>query len=67
LPMGDGQKVALRLQGSTYFQTYSLSFTEPWLGGKKPVQFFSSLSHSKQFLYNFSSRDVDRSKSFTIS
>jgi len=32
LPMGDGQKLALRLQGSSYFQTYSLSFTEPWLG-----------------------------------
>ncbi|MFP9099943.1 outer membrane protein assembly factor [Flavobacterium sp. RHBU_24] len=67
LPMGDGQKLSLRLQGSTYFQTYSLSFTEPWLGGKKPIQFFSSLSHSKQFLYNYSSRDVDRSRSFTIS
>jgi outer membrane protein insertion porin family len=67
LPMGDGQKLSLRLQGSTYFQTYSLSFTEPWLGGKKPIQFFSSLSHSKQFLYNYSSRDVDRDKSFTIS
>lgn len=66
LPMGDGQRVSLRLQGSTYFQTYSLSFTEPWLGGKKPVQFSTSLSHSKQFLYNFSSRDVDRSRSFTI-
>ena len=67
LPMGDGQKMALRLQGSTYFQTYSLSFTEPWFGGKKPIQLFTTLSHSKQFLYNFSSRDVDRSKSFTIS
>ena len=67
LPMGDGQKLSLRLQGSTYFQTYSLSFTEPWLGGKKPIQLFTSLSHSRQFLYNFQSRDVDRSRSFTIS
>lgn len=66
LPMGDGQKVSLRLQGSTYFQTYSLSFSEPWFGGKKPVQFSTSLSHSKQFLYNFSNRDVDRSRSFNI-
>ena len=66
LPMGDGQKVALRLQGSTYFQTYSLSFTEPWFGGKKPIQLFTSISHSKQFLYNFQNRDVDRSRSFTI-
>lgn len=67
LPMGDGQKLSLRLQGSTYFQTYSLSFTEPWFGRKKPIQMFTSLSHSKQYLYNYSSRDVDRSKSFTIS
>ncbi|AWH84822.1 outer membrane protein assembly factor BamA [Flavobacterium album] len=66
LPMGDGQKLSLRAQGSTYFQTYSLSFTEPWFGGKKPIQVFGSLSHSKQFLYNYTSRDVDRSKSFTI-
>lgn len=66
LPMGDGQKLSLRLQGSTYFQTYSLSLTEPWLGGKKPIQLFTSLSHSKQFLYNFQTRDVDRDQSFTI-
>lgn len=67
IPMGDGQKLSLRAQGSTYFQTYSLSFTEPWLGGKKPIQLFSSLSHSNQYLYNFQTRDVDRSQSFTIS
>ncbi|ESU29501.1 putative outer membrane protein [Flavobacterium limnosediminis JC2902] len=67
LPMGDGQKMALRLQGSSYFQTYSLSFTEPWFGGKKPVSFSTSLSHSKQYLYNYSTRDVTREQSFTIS
>lgn len=66
LPMGDGQKVALRLQASSYFQTYSLSFSEPWLGGKKPIQFSTSLSHSKQFLYSGSSSNVDRNKSFNI-
>ncbi|MFP5439455.1 MAG: outer membrane protein assembly factor [Bacteroidia bacterium] len=67
LPMGDGQKLSLRLQGSTYFQTYSLSFTEPWMGGKKPIQLFSSLSQSKQYSYNYSTRDVNRAQSFTIS
>ncbi|MCW2117838.1 outer membrane protein assembly factor BamA [Flavobacterium sp. 7A] len=67
LPMGDGQKVSLRLQASTYFQTYSLSFSEPWFGQKKPVQFSSSLSYSKQFLTNFQSASgVDKSKSFNI-
>jgi outer membrane protein insertion porin family len=67
LPMGDGQKMSLRLQASQGFQVYSLSFTEPWLGGKKPISFFTSISHSKQFLFDFRSRDVTRDKSFNIS
>ncbi len=66
LPMGDGQKVALRLQGSSYFQTYSLSFSEPWFGGKKPVSFSTSLSYSQQFLNNYQTGVVDRSRSFNI-
>ncbi|WP_353169535.1 outer membrane protein assembly factor BamA [Flavobacterium sp.] len=67
LPMGDGQKMSLRLQASQGFQVYSLSFTEPWLGGKKPISFFTSISHSKQFLFDFRSRNVTRNKSFNIS
>ena len=67
LPMGDGQKVSLRAQASSYFQTYSLSFSEPWFGGKKPISFSTSLSHSKQFLYTGYSSSVDKSKSFNIS
>ena len=65
LPMGDGQKVSLRAQASQFFRTYSLSFSEPWLGGKKPINFSTSLSHSKQFLYS-GGREVDRTKSFNI-
>ncbi|SDJ20516.1 Beta-barrel assembly machine subunit BamA [Flavobacterium noncentrifugens] len=64
LPMGDGQKVSLRLQGSTYFQTYSVSFSEPWFGGKKPIQFNTSLAYSKQFANT--SSGVDKSRSFDI-
>jgi outer membrane protein insertion porin family len=67
LPMGDGQKMSLRLQASQGFQVYSLSFTEPWLGGKKPISFFTSLSHSKQFLYDYRTRNVTSEKSFNIS
>ncbi|MFV8391715.1 outer membrane protein assembly factor BamA [Flavobacterium sp. LB2P6] len=66
LPMGDGQKVSLRLQASTFFQTYSVSFSEPWFGGKKPVQFSTSLSYSKQFLNNFITQRADKTKSFNI-
>jgi len=64
LPMGDGQKVSLRLQGSTYFQTYSVSFSEPWFGGKKPIQFSTSLAYSKQYANTTSG--VDKSRSFDI-
>ncbi|MCF7559226.1 outer membrane protein assembly factor BamA [Sabulilitoribacter multivorans] len=66
IPMGDGQKLALRLQASRFFQTYSFSFSEPWLGGKRPVQFSTSLSHTKQFLYNPLTRNADKSRSFNI-
>lgn len=53
LPMGDGQKFSLRAQASTYYQTYSASLSEPWLGGKKPVNFQLSFSHSISYLTNF--------------
>jgi outer membrane protein insertion porin family len=66
VPMGDGQKVSLRLQASTFFQTYSVSFSEPWFGQKKPVQFSTSLSYSKQFLNNYQTGKVDKEKSFNI-
>ncbi len=37
LPQGDGQRLSLRAQtNGKFFQSYSASFTEPWLGGKKP-------------------------------
>ncbi len=37
LPQGDGQRLSLRAQtNGRYFQSYNISFTEPWLGGKKP-------------------------------
>ncbi|MBQ0768081.1 MAG: BamA/TamA family outer membrane protein [Bizionia sp.] len=66
IPSGDGQKLALRLQASRFYQTYSFSFSEPWLGGKKPVQFSTSVSHTKQFLYNPVTRDADKDKRFNI-
>jgi outer membrane protein insertion porin family len=66
LPMGDGQRLSLRLQASRSFQTYSFSFSEPWLGGKRPVQFSASLSHSKQFRFNPLTGRPDRDQSFNI-
>ncbi|MCF8233518.1 MAG: BamA/TamA family outer membrane protein [Bacteroidales bacterium] len=47
VPVGDGQKLTLRMQtyGIGYF-SYSFSFTEPWLGGRKPNNFSVSYYHS---------------------
>ena len=47
VPSGDGQKLSLRLQsyGIGYF-SYSASFTEPWLGGKKPNSLSVTYFHS---------------------
>lgn len=37
LPMGDGQKLSLNVTTvGRYYLYYGLSFTEPWLGGRKP-------------------------------
>ncbi|WP_281237987.1 outer membrane protein assembly factor BamA [Flavobacterium praedii] len=66
LPMGDGQKVALRLQASSYYKTYSLSFSEPWFGGKRPVQFSSSFAFSQQYSSNYQTQRVDKSKYINI-
>ncbi len=66
IPMGDGQKLSLRAQGSSFYQTFSLSLVEPWLGGKKPVQFSASLSHTVQYFFDFRNRDVDRDRRFLI-
>ncbi|WP_430467374.1 outer membrane protein assembly factor BamA [Winogradskyella ouciana] len=66
VPRGDGQSLALRLQASQFFQTYSFSFSEPWLGGKKPFQLSTSVSYSKQFLFNSQTRRADKSRRFNI-
>lgn len=40
LPSGDGQSLSIRAQtNGRFFQSYNFSFTEPWLGGKKPNNF----------------------------
>lgn len=62
LPMGDGQTLSLNLQASRYYRTYGFSFTEPWMGGKQPVQFSVSFNRTEQFGYSYYSYDVDKSK-----
>ena len=49
LPAGDGQKLSIRAQSNgLYYQSYNASFTEPWLGGKKPNSMSLTVYHSIQ-------------------
>ncbi len=49
LPQGDGQRISIRAQSNgRFFQSYNFSFTEPWLGGKKPNSLTVSFYHSVQ-------------------
>lgn len=66
VPRGDGQSIALRVQVSRYSRTYSMSFSEPWLGGKKPKGFNFSVYNSGQFGYNYQTRDVDKDQRLNI-
>ena len=53
LPSGDGQILSLSAStNGVYYQNYNISFTEPWLGGKKPnslsVSLYKSISSNGQ-------------------
>jgi len=53
LPSGDGQRLSLSASSNgAYYQNYNISFTEPWLGGKKPnaltVSVYRSVSSNGQ-------------------
>lgn len=49
LPVGDGQRLSLRAQANgRSFQSYSASFTEPWMGGRKPHSLSVSFNSSVQ-------------------
>ncbi|SNR29236.1 Beta-barrel assembly machine subunit BamA [Maribacter sedimenticola] len=69
VPMGDGQTFALRLQASRTFRVYSLNFSEPWLGGKKPVRFNLSVSRTQQFAASYGGTNgitVNKDQQFSI-
>ena len=48
-PMGQNQRLSINAQtNGTYYKAFSFSFTDPWLGGKKPNSFTVSAHISEQ-------------------
>ena len=49
LPQGDGQTLTVSGQtNAKYYQSYSISFFDPWFGGKRPNSFSISAFYSRQ-------------------
>jgi len=69
LPKGDGQKLSLRGQtNGSFYQSYSFSFSEPWLGGKKPVSFgLSAFTSSQKYRMQGGGNQSIRMNGVTIS
>lgn len=56
IPTGDSQSLSLRAQtNGSYYKQFSASFTEPWLGGKKPqslsVSLFYQVQNNSYYIY----------------
>ena len=48
VPSGDGQTLGISVQSNgRYYQSYNITFVEPWLGGKRANNFSVSFYHSK--------------------
>ncbi|MBR4266315.1 MAG: outer membrane protein assembly factor BamA [Bacteroidales bacterium] len=59
LPQGDGQRLSLSFQSNgKYYQTYSVSFQEPWLGGRRRNAFsvafyYTDVNYLDYAYYNY--------------
>lgn len=49
IPQGEGQTFTISAQtNARYYQSYSISFLDPWFGGKRPNSFSVSAFYSRQ-------------------
>ncbi|MBN1251433.1 MAG: outer membrane protein assembly factor BamA [Bacteroidales bacterium] len=63
LPTGDGQQLSIRAQtNGVRYQSYSATFVEPWLGGRKPNSLSISVNHTIQSAssYDYYANTLDR-------
>jgi outer membrane protein insertion porin family len=60
LPIGDGQRFSVNFQSNgSFYNSFSTSFTEPWLGGRKPNALTTSFNYTRLS----GSRDPNASRS----
>ena len=60
LPSGDGQRLSIRGQtNGKFYQGYNFSFTEPWLGGKKPNSLSFWLNHTQYSRNGYGRKNVN--------
>ena len=58
IPSGDGQRLSLNIQANGLrYQSYSLSFTEPWLGGRRRNSLSVGLNKTISRQINFSDNE----------
>lgn len=49
MPIGDGEQLAISAQtNGSYYQSYQVSYSAPWFGGKRPNAFNVGVFYSKQ-------------------
>ncbi len=49
MPIGDGEQLALSAQtNGSYYQSYSINYSSPWFGGRRPNAFNVGAYYSKQ-------------------
>lgn len=61
LPSGDGQKLSIHAQTSgKHYRSLSFSFTEPWLGGRKPNSLSISFYHTVRSSSNVYKSGLDQ-------
>jgi len=71
VPLGDAQNLSLRYQtNGKYYTTFSASFSEPWLFGKKPTSlsisgYYSKMTNAMSLGYYFAEL-LDATKSFEV-
>ncbi|MFO7851856.1 MAG: outer membrane protein assembly factor BamA [Bacteroidota bacterium] len=64
-PSGDGQSLSIRAQSNgRVYQSYNVSFVEPWLGGKKPNTF--TVSAYRSVMTNGDRKGVESRQSMII-